>query len=190
LLHRAEVSRACIIVEPFTMPTPLPRKPSMRLLKLVCAGLLALQAAPYAAAHGAAVGDIRIEHPFATPTPPGVMVGAAYLAKVENTGSRADRLLGATSPAAGQVQMHTMTVDAGGVMRMREAPALDLAPGAAIRMRPGAGLHLMLMDLKRPLKVGDSFPLTLQFEHAGKVEVKVIVQQPVPGAAATDSHPH
>jgi periplasmic copper chaperone A len=162
----------------------------MRFLTLVCSSLLALQASPYAAAHGAAVGNIRIEHPFATPTPPGMMIGAAYLAKVENTGTRADRLLSATSPAAGQVQMHTMTIDAGGVMRMREAPALDLAPGAAIRMRPGAGFHLMLMDLKRPLKVGDSFPMTLQFERAGKVEVKVVVQQPVAGAAATDAHEH
>lgn len=159
----------------------------MRLLILALTGLVALAVSNFASAHGTTAGDIRIQHPFATPSPPGATVGAAYLATVENTGKLADRLVHASTPAAGAVQMHTMTIDAAGVMRMREAPSLDLAPGAAVKMRPGSGFHLMLMDLKKPLKVGDSFPMTLQFERAGKVEVKVIVQQPVAGAA-TDAH--
>jgi hypothetical protein len=63
---------------------------------------------------------------------------------------------------------------------MREVEGgIVLAPGQKVMMRPGGGLHVMLMQLKQPLKVGDTFPLTLEFEHAGKVEVTVVVQQPM-----------
>ena len=76
-----------------------------------------------------------------------------------------------------------------GVMRMREVEAIAVAPGAPIKMRPGSGFHFMLMDLKQPLKDGESFPMTLEFERAGKVEVKVVVQ--VPKAAESDAaHKH
>ena len=57
-----------------------------------------------------------------------------------------------------------MDVDAQGVMRMREIDGIALAPKAVLRLRPGAGLHLMLIGLKAPLKEGTSFPMTLEFE--------------------------
>jgi copper(I)-binding protein len=57
-------------------------------------------------------------------------------------------------------------------------------------MRSGSGMHLMLIGLKAPLKEGDSFPMTLQFERAGTVEVKVIVDRPKPGGAAPEGHMH
>jgi copper(I)-binding protein len=139
-----------------------------------------------AAAHGASVGDIAIGHPYATPSLAGTSNGAAYLASIENKGAVADRLLRASTPAAARVEIHTMGVDAQGVMRMREVDAIALAPKAKVQMKPGTGLHLMLIGLKAPLKEDASFPMTLEFEHAGKVEVKVIVGQPKPGAAGHD----
>jgi copper(I)-binding protein len=57
-------------------------------------------------------------------------------------------------------------------------------------MKPGAGLHMMLIGLKEPLKEDASFPMTLEFERAGKVEVKVIVGQPKPGGAPAEGHMH
>ena len=69
-----------------------------------------------------------------------------------------------------------MSVDAQGVMRMRQVDGIALAPKASVKMRPGMGYHLMLVGLKRPLKDGEAFPMTLEFERAGKVEVKVVVQ--------------
>ena len=77
-----------------------------------------------------------------------------------------------------------MNVDAQGVMRMREIDGVALAPKAKVQMKPGLGLHLMLIGLKEPLKEDATFPMTLEFERAGKVEVKVIVGQPKPGGAA------
>jgi copper(I)-binding protein len=143
-----------------------------------------------AAAHGAQVGDIAIRHPFATPSIPGTSNGAAYLASIENKGAVADRLVRASTPAAARVELHTMAVDAQGVMRMREIDGIALAPKAKVTMKPGAGLHMMLIGLKAPLKEDATFPMTLEFERAGKVEVKVIVDRPKPAGAASGTHAH
>jgi copper(I)-binding protein len=151
----------------------------------------ALSAAVVAvAAHGANVGDIAIGHPYATPSIAGTSNGAAYLASVENKGAVADRLVRASTPAAARVELHTMAVDAQGVMRMREVDGIALAPKAKVQMKPGSGLHLMLIGLKEPLKEDASFAMTLEFERAGKVEVKVIVGPPKPAGAAASGHMH
>ena len=144
--------------------------------------------AALAGAHGSSAGDIAIGHPFATPSIPGTTTGAAYFATLENTGSVADKLVSASTPAAARVEIHTMSVDAQGIMRMREMDGLALAPKAKLQMRPGMGVHLMLIGVKEPLKEGATFPMTLQFERAGSVEVKVVVQ--TPRARGADEHMH
>ncbi len=143
-----------------------------------------------AGAHGSSLGALRIGHPYATPSIPGTTNGAAYFANLENTGEVADKLLRAATPVAARVEIHTMSVDAQGVMRMREIDGIALAPKAKVQMKPGLGMHLMLIGLKAPLKEGTSFPMTLEFEHAGKVEVSVVVQAPKAGAASGDMHMH
>ncbi len=147
---------------------------------------LALVLLPLAAnAHDFSIGDLRIVHPFAVPSVPGTTTGAAYLA-LENTGRGGDRLLSATTARAKRVELHRMSID-DGVMRMREVEAIDLAAGSTLKMRPGEGFHLMLIDLARPLKEGETFPLTIRFEKAGAVEVKAYVQIP---KAAASAHRH
>jgi periplasmic copper chaperone A len=141
-----------------------------------------------AAAHDFSVGSLEITHPFATPSVPGATVGAAYFATLENGGNQPDKLVRVTTPVATSVEMHTMSVDAQGVMRMREVDAIAIAPKTSIKMRPGMGFHLMLVGLNKPLKEGDTFAMSLQFEHAGKVDVKVYVQTPRPDAAMHDMH--
>lgn len=145
--------------------------------------------ASVAAAHGFSVGSLAIGHPYATPSIPGTTNGAAYFANLENKGDVPDRLIRAVTPVAQSVEMHTMAVDAQGVMRMREVDGIALAPKAKILMKPGAGLHLMLIGLKAPLKAGTTFPMTLEFEHAGRVDVTVNVQAPKAGAA-DEMHMH
>ena len=124
-------------------------------------------------AAGYKAGNISITDPHARPTVPGQPGGAAYLT-LENTGGVADRLLGAASPVAQSTEIHTMRMD-GDVMRMREVGELPLPPAAKVEMKPGMGYHIMLNGLKQPLKDGASFPMTLTFEKAGKVEVTVVV---------------
>jgi periplasmic copper chaperone A len=158
------------------------------------AALFALLTVTVAQAHGGHAGDIEIEHPFATPTPPGAVNGAAYVVSLENSGKSADKLLKVSTPVAQRAEIHSMAVDAGGVMRMREVDGIDIAPGATVKMKPGDGYHFMLIGLKQPLKEGDSFPLTMEFAHGGKTEVKVIVQVPkahgVGGMDAMADHKH
>ena len=141
-------------------------------------------AAGLALAHGFKAGDVAIEHPFATPTLAGTSTGAAYFVALENTGKTADRLVSATTPVAERVEIHTMAVDAKGVMRMREIDGVVLAPKAKVEMKPGGAMHLMLIGMKAPLKAGSSFPMTLKFERAGTVDVSVSVQAPKGGDAA------
>jgi len=158
-------------------------------LRGVALALAVVAAAAFA--HGSTVGDIEIGHPYATPSLPGTSNGAGYFAMLENTGNAADRLLRATTPAAARVELHTMAVDAQGVMRMREIDGIALAPHAKVRMRPGSGIHLMLIGLKAPLKDGARFPMTLEFERAGKVEIEFVVQSTIPGgSAASQAHSH
>ena len=165
--------------------------PALVALALRRAPLALAVVAATAFAHDFTVGNLEVGHPYATPSLPGTSNGAAYFETLENTGSAADRLLRATTPAAARVELHTMAVDAQGVMRMREIDAIALAPHAKIRMRPGSGMHLMLIGLKEPLKDGARFPMTLEFERAGKVDVTVVVQSAIPGAAAaSQAHSH
>jgi copper(I)-binding protein len=147
------------------------------LQRAVVAGLAAFALAT-AGAHDYSVGAVEITHPFATPSLPGATIGAAYVATLENNGAQPDKLIHAATPVAASVEMHSMAVDAQGVMHMREVEGIVIAPKAALKMRPGMGYHMMLVGLKKPLKEGDTFAMTLQFERAGKVEVKVYVQTP------------
>ncbi len=156
-------------------------------LRHALAALLVAVSLP-ALAHGAKAGAIAIAHPFATPTIPGSTTGAAYVTALENNGTVADKLVRASTPTAARVEIHTMSVDAQGVMRMREIDGIALAPKAKVQMKPGAGMHLMLIGLKEPLKEGTSFPMTLQFEHAGSVEVMVVVQSKAQDAAPMHMH--
>ena len=151
----------------------------------------ALLVMPSVWAHDFRVGDLRIDHPYATPTLPGLRTGAVYFRGIRNTGAAADRLLSASTPVAGRVEIHRMQMQ-GDVMRMRAVPSLDLPAGATVAMKHGTpdGYHLMLLDLKAPLKDGERFPATLAFEKAGTQEVKVWVQTPRAADPASNAAGH
>jgi copper(I)-binding protein len=139
---------------------------------LIIAAALALT--PFAA-HPEDAGP-RIEQAWARATPGSATTGAAYLT-IE--ASEPDRLVGASTPVAGRAELHAHENDHG-VMRMHPVDGVAVQPGAPTVLKPG-GVHVMLMQLKHPLKVGDTFPLTLRFAKAGDREVTVHVEKP--GAA-------
>ena len=88
--------------------------------------------------------------------------------------SSADRLVSAATPIAEAASLHESRVN-NGVMEMRPIEGLPIGPDKPLRLAPG-GYHIMLTGLKQPLKVGDHFPITLTFEHAGPVTATVAVQ--------------
>ena len=148
---------------------------------------LALTAALLAASSAAFAGDIAIDHPWSRATPAGAQVGAGYVT-IKNTGAAPDRLLAATSDAAGKVEIHEMSM-ADGVMKMRAVKGLDVAPGASVELKPG-GYHIMFVELKQPLKAGDTIKGALQFEKAGTVPVEFKVEAMGASGGMSGEHKH
>ncbi len=140
-------------------------------MKLRLTGLL-LSALVLAPAIALAQGDgIQIENAWSRAAIQG-RTGVVYLTIVDH--GAADRLTGVSSPVAQRAQLHESFSEAG-VSKMRPVPSLELDQGKPVVLAPG-GYHIMLMDLKRPLNQGDTFPVTLTFANAGQVTVQVAVQ--------------
>jgi hypothetical protein len=138
-----------------------------------------LVAAILAAAWPAGAADsqasaIAVRDAWARATPPGTSVAAVYLTLVG--GSRPDRLVGAETARAAMTQIHVVT-EAEGMARMRPIDGVDVPARKTVSLAP-QGTHLMLMNLPQPLVAGERFPLSLQFESAGKVDVSVEVRGP------------
>jgi copper(I)-binding protein len=101
------------------------------------------------------------------------------------TSKSAARLVGARSPAAGMVEIHQTTME-GGVMRMRPVEAIELPAGKTVELKPG-GYHVMLMQVPRALKEGETVPVTLVVEGKDGKRQTVEVKAPVK-ALATSKH--
>lgn len=98
------------------------------------------------------------------------------------------KLVAASSPVAGVVEVHEMAMD-GNVMKMRAIPGLDLPAGKTVDLKPG-GYHVMLMDLKRELKPGETVPVTLVIEGAGGKRENVEIKAPVKALADSQHNKH
>jgi len=142
---------------------PLPRLPALLLAAL--AGSAALPC----------IAQVVVANAWVRGTVAGQKATGAFMELKSPTDTS---LVGAASPLAGIVEVHEMKMDAG-VMRMNAVDRLPLPAGKAVELKPG-GYHVMLMDLRQPLKEGDTVPVTLTFEDkAGRkqtVEVKAQVR--------------
>jgi copper(I)-binding protein len=133
------------------------------------------------------IGDIMLDDAWARPTVQGQQAGGGFIVLM-NHGKSDDRLLSASSPAAGRVELHSMSMD-GDVMRMRQVPNIELKAGKTVALKPG-GLHVMFMDLKKPLDKGAKIPVTLVFEKAGKATVDFEVKSPSGSNNTEHQHHH
>ena len=130
-------------------------------------------------------GQMQIDKPWARATAPGAKVAGAYMV-IRNQGGVADRLVGASSPAAAKVELHVHIND-GGVMKMREVPGYDVPAKGSFELKPG-GAHLMFMDIKRQFKEGEKVPVTLRFEKSGEVKTEFHVGRL--GDSSPPAHKH
>src|SRR3981081_489944 len=141
---------------------------------IACATVLSYFPAAPAHAEEVKAGDLVITQAWSRATPGGAKVAGGYLT-IENKGSAPDRLIGGSADVPDTVQVHEMATS-NGVMTMRPLDkGLSIEPSKTVKLAPG-GHHLMLLDLKSPLKQGDKLPVTLEFEKAGKVKVTFDVQ--------------
>lgn len=119
-------------------------------------------------------GAIEIAQPWTRATPKGAQVAGGY-ARITNTGTDTDRLIGGQTPVAGRLEIHEMLLEQG-IMKMRPLPnGVELKPGQVVELKPG-GLHFMLLDLKAPLEKGQRVKASLVFEKAGRVEIELDVE--------------
>jgi copper(I)-binding protein len=101
---------------------------------------------------------------------------AIYL-KIVNGSELDDNLIGASTDVAGAAEIHLSRMDEAGNMTMELQNLIVLPAGSSLDFTPG-GLHIMLVNLMKDLSVGDSFPVTLEFQRAGDMTVQVEVRGP------------
>jgi copper(I)-binding protein len=140
----------------------------MQLSRLLIAAACALGTLP-------ALAQTTVKDPWVRGT---VAQQKATGAFMQITATGGGTLVSASSPAAGVVEIHEMAMD-GNTMKMRALPkGLDLPAGKTVELKPG-GYHVMLMDLKAPLKAGESVDISLVVEGKDGKKETIALKAPV-----------
>ena len=146
----------------------MPARPSTTAARLATAIALSL------AASGAAA-EVVATKAWVRATVPGQQTTGAF---VTLTSSEPARLVGVSSPAAKIAELHA-SEQSGGVMRMHAVDAIALPAGRTVELKPG-GYHVMLIDLRHPVRAGDRVPLVFEVRDAkgrlNRVQVKADVR--------------
>jgi len=136
-------------------------------LSLIAAGLALLA--------GAAMAQTTVKDPWVRGT---VAQQKATGMFAQITSASGGRLVSASSPVAGIVEIHEMVIESN-VMKMRAlANGLELPAGKPVDLKPG-GYHVMLMDLKQPVKAGETVPVTLVVEGRDGKKETIELKAPV-----------
>ena len=133
---------------------------------------------------GSAWSQVEVSDAWIRATAPGQKIAAGYMT-IRNKSAQPERLVGGSSQAAAKLETHVSIKD-GDIMRMREVKSYDIPAKGSFELKPN-GSHLMLVDLKRPLKEGDKVPVVLKFEKSGEVKVDFEVR---PLVSAHKEHSH
>ena len=140
-------------------------------------------------AHDYKLGNLRMDHPYALiKTEPDTRL-EVYFRTFKNDGSQSDRLLDVKTPVAGLAMIRTETHSIDHEITWVPVQSLEIPAKGQVSMRHDApdGYQFLLTEIKRPLKVGDRFPLTLNFEKSGVKEVMVWIQAP---RSVSSKHKH
>jgi len=171
-----------------------PVRPLARLGGLLAAALVVAVVAAGCSSGGSA--SIKVTNPWARASSATAAAGAAYMT-IQNTGTAADALVGASSPAAKTTEVHetvamqsaapsagmgmgspdpSASAAPGGMMGMQPVARLEIPAGGTVELKPGS-YHIMLIDLTKELKPGDKIEITLTFEKAGEIKVSAEVRE-------------
>ncbi|PKO48683.1 MAG: hypothetical protein CVU31_04250 [Betaproteobacteria bacterium HGW-Betaproteobacteria-4] len=135
-----------------------------------------------------AADNVSVQDPYVRLAPPNAPATGAFMV-IKNNGDKDIKVVKADNPASKVTELHTHIND-GGVMKMRPVPSIDIkAKGEAV-LKPGS-LHVMMIDLKAPMKEGDVVPITLSFDDGStkQVDAKVVRPMAAPMPAAME-HKH
>ena len=151
----------------------------MKQLSLLAAGLMVSLGALAGAAD-----SVTVQDPYVRLAPPNAPATGAFMV-IRNGGDKDIKVVKASNPVSKITELHTH-LNEGGVMKMRPVPAIDVKARGEAVLKPG-GLHVMLIDLKAPMKEGDIVPITLTFDDGSskQVDAKVLMGMP-----AMEHHHH
>ena len=121
-----------------------------------------------------ALAQVTVLDPWVRATVPNQKASGAFM-RVQSTANA--RLVGISTPAAGRAELHEMAME-NNTMRMRQVDAIELPAGKPVNLASG-GYHVMLFDLKRQLKEGETVPVTLVVQDAAKKSSSVTVEAQV-----------
>ena len=128
--------------------------------------------------------NITISHAWARASPSVQAKNGVSYMTLHNGGASIDRLIGVSTFIADRAELHAHEMK-NNVMKMRHIKAIDIPAGGTVELKPG-GLHVMLFGLRTPLQKGRKFPMVLQFESAGEVDLEVVIES----VASRGSDPH
>lgn len=154
----------------------------MKKLSLFAAGLLFS-----AGVLAGAADNVAVQDPYVRLAPPNAPATGAFMV-IKNNGDKDIKVVKAANPVSKVAELHTH-LNEGGVMKMRPVQAIDIkAKGEAV-LKPG-GLHVMLIDLKAPMKEGDVVPITLTFDDGSSKQVDAKVVRPMAAGMPMGEHKH
>ena len=154
----------------------------MKRLSMLAAGLLFS-----AGVLAGAADNVSVQDPYVRLAPPNAAATGAFMV-IRNTGDKDVKVIKADNPVSKATELHTH-LNEGGVMKMRPVQAIEIkAKGEAV-LKPG-GLHVMMIDLKAPLKEGDSVPITLTFDDGSSKQVDAKVVKATAAPALTEHKQH
>ena len=131
------------------------------------------------------LAQVKVDNPWVRATVAQQKTSSAYMSL---TAASAVRVVEVTSMVAGAAEIHETKME-NNMMKMRAVPALELPSGRTVELKPG-GLHIMLVDLRQPLKEGEMVALTLTVERSDKKRETVVVRAPVRGLTTESMKGH
>ena len=153
----------------------------MKKLSLLAAGLLFS-----AGVLAAAADNVSVQDPYVRLAPPNAPATGAFMV-IKNNGDKDVKVLKADNPVSKVTELHTHLHE-GGVMKMRPVAAIEVKAKGQVALQPG-GLHVMMIDLKAPMKEGDVVPITLTFDDGSSKQVDAKVVRPM-AAGMPMEHKH
>ena len=130
---------------------------------------------------------VTVQEPYVRLAPPNAPATAAFMV-LKNGGDKDVKVMKADNPASKLTELHTHIND-NGVMKMRPVPAIEIKAKGETKLQPG-GLHVMLINLKAPMKEGDVVPITLTFDDGSSKNVDAKVMKPVAAGMPKMEHKH
>jgi periplasmic copper chaperone A len=152
------------------------KKASLLVLGLICS----------AAAIAGSAEQISVQDPYVRLAPPNAPATGAFMV-IKNNGDKDVKILKADNPVSKVTELHTH-LNEGGVMKMRPIAAIEIKANGEAILKPG-GMHVMMIDLKAPMREGDMVPMTLIFDDGSSKQFEARVVRPM-AAGMPMQHKH